>query len=148
MARFVAAIVFGYLVMLGAVIGIFAFVYPLIGADNLFHPGSYEAARGWIVLGIGVSLLAAMAGGAVCARISPRTEAPLWLAAIVLVLGGLKAIPALTKAESTRGGSRPSYVSITDAMANAQQPAWAALLNPIVGALGILMGAGPRAVRE
>ena len=148
MARFITAIVLGYLVMLVAVVGIFTVTYPLLGVDKLFEPGTYEAARGWIVLSFAIGLVAAMAGGALCARIAPGTQAPLWLAAIVLVLGGLMAIPVVMNADSNRGSVRPDYVTMSEAMTNAEQPVWVALLNPIIGALGVLIGAGPRARLE
>lgn len=144
MARFISAIVLGYLVILAAVLGLFALAYPMLGVDRLFEPGTYQAARGWIVLSFAIGIAAAMAGGALCARIAAGTDAPLWLAAIVLILGGLMAIPVLTNRDSGRGGSRPGYVTMADAMQYAEQPAWVALLNPIVGALGVLIGAGPR----
>jgi uncharacterized membrane protein YeaQ/YmgE (transglycosylase-associated protein family) len=128
--------------------GIFMAAYPLMGVDGLFEPGTYEAARGWILLSIGIGLVAAMAGGAVCARIAPATPAPLWLAAIVLVLGALMAIPVVMETDPARGGVRPANVSMSEAMAHARQPVWVALLNPILGAAGVLMGAGPRAPRR
>ena len=148
MARFMTAIVLGYVVMLVAVIGIFTAAYPMFGVDKLFEPGTYQAARGWIALSFGVGLVAAMAGGWICARIAPATQAPLWLAGIVVILGGLMAIPVVMRADAIRGGARPAYVTMANAMKHAEQPVWVALLNPIVGALGILIGAGPRTVRQ
>jgi hypothetical protein len=148
MVRFVAAIVIGYLVMLIVVVGVFAAAYPLVGIDRLFEPGTYQAARGWIVLSFAVGLVAAMTAGSLCARIAPETAAPLWLAAIVLVLGGLMAIPAVMSASTSRGGVRPPRITMSDAMAHAEQPVWVALLNPLVGAAGILMGAGPPSYRR
>ena len=148
MVRFIAAIVLGYIVMLAAVLGIFTVAYPLLGVDRLFEPGSYEAARGWIVLSFAIGLVAAMAGGSVCARIAPGTQAPLWLAAIVLVLGGLMAIPVVMSTSTARGGMRPANTTMADAMAHAEQPVWVALLNPLIGAAGVLMGAGPRRTRR
>ena len=85
-----------------------------------------------------------MTAGALCARIAPATPAPVWLAAIVIVLGGLVAIPAVMSADADRGGQRPARITMTEAMAHAQQPLWVALLNPLLGAAGILIGAGPR----
>jgi putative Mn2+ efflux pump MntP len=148
MVRFIAAIVIGYLVMLVVVIGVFSAAYPLVGIDRLFEPGSYEAAPGWIALSFGVGLVAAMTAGSLCARIAPATAAPLWLAAIVLVLGGLMAIPVIMSANTSRGGPRPPGITMADAIAHAEQPKWVALLNPLVGALGVLMGAGPRGYRS
>lgn len=148
MARFITAIALGYLVMFAAVMGIFAAAYPFVGSDTLFEPGTYVAARGWILLSFGVSLVAAMAGGIVCARIAPGAEAPIWLATVVLVLGALMAIPVVANTDSGRGGSRPAYVTMSQAIAHAEQPVWAALLNPLIGAIGVLVGAGPRTPRE
>jgi hypothetical protein len=148
MIRFIAAIVIGYLVMLVVVVGMFMAAYPLVGVDRLFEPGTYQAARGWILLSFAIGLVAAMTAGSLCARIAPATGAPLWLAAIVLVLGGLMAIPAVMSANSERGGPRPPGITMADAMAHAEQPPWVALLNPLVGAAGILIGAGPRGHRR
>jgi hypothetical protein len=148
MVRFIAAVAIGYLVMLLVVIGVFIAVSPLISVDRLFEPGSYQAARGWIALSLGISLVAAMTAGSICARIAPTTAAPLWLAAVVLVLGGLMAIPAVMGTDPARGGPRPPVITMSDAMAHAEQPLWVALLNPLVGAAGVLIGAGPRGYRR
>ena len=148
MVRFLAAIVIGYLVMLLVVVGVFTAAYPQLGVERLFEPGSYQAARGWIVLSFAIGLVAAMTAGSLCARIAPATAAPLWLAAIVLVLGGLMAIPVVMSASTSRGGVRPPHITMSDAMAHAEQPLWVALLNPLVGAAGILIGAGPPAFRR
>jgi len=148
MVRFITAIVIGYLVMLLVVIGVFAAASPLVGVDRLFEPGTYQAARGWIVLSLAISLVAAMTAGSICARIAPATAAPLWLAAVVLVLGGLMAVPVVTSTNAARGGPRPPGITMSDAMAHAEQPVWVALLNPLVGAAGVLIGAGPRGYRR
>ena len=63
MVRFITAIVLGYLVMLIVVMGIFTVAYPMVGVDRLFEPGTYEAARGWIVLNFAIGLVAAMMAG-------------------------------------------------------------------------------------
>lgn len=148
MVRFVAAIVIGYLVMLLALVCLFGLAYPLFGADFLFQPGSYHAAAGWIALSFAFGLAAAMSAGQTAMRIAPETQAPTWLAAIVLVLGGLMAVPVVMSANSTRGGKRPANVTVSDAMAHAEQPIWAAVLNPLVCAAGVLIGAGPPGRRK
>lgn len=72
------------------------------------------------IVSFAIGLVAAMAGGYVCANIAPATPAPLWLA----------------------------DTTMADAVAHAGQPVWVALLNPLVGATGVLMGAGPRRTRR
>ena len=148
MYRFVAAIVIGYLVMLFVVFGMFAVAYPLFGVELLFQPGSYQAAAGWIAMSLVVGLVAAISAGQAAMRIAPETQAPIWLSAIVLVLGLLMAVPVVMSANSTRGGKRPANVTISDVMAHAEQPLWAALLNPVVCAAGVLIGAGPPGRRK
>jgi hypothetical protein len=143
MVRFVAAIVIGYFVMLLVIVGMFALAYPLFGVDVLFEPGSYHAGAGWIIMSFIIGLVAAISAGQAATRIAPATQAPLWLAAVVLVLGGLMAVPVAMSANATRGGARPAEVSMSDAMAHAEQPLWAALLTPLVSAAGVLIGAGP-----
>ena len=148
MVRFVTAIVLGYVVMLVVVMALFSTAYPLLGVDRLFQPGTYEAAGGWIALSFLIGLLAAMTGGTVCARIAPASAAPVWLAGVVLVLGAVMAIPVITNDDPARGGVRPAGITMSDAMAHASQPIWVALLNPFVGAIGVLAGAGTRAIRR
>lgn len=148
MVRFIAAVVLGYLVMLGAVIALFMIAYPQLGADRLFQPGTYQAANGWLALSAAISLVAAMIGGTVCARIAPATAAPIWLAAIVLVMGALMAMPVVSRTDPSRGGPRPANITMAEASAHAEQPAWMVLLTPLIGAVGVLSGAGTRAIRR
>ena len=98
MVRFAAAVVLGYLLMLVVVFAVFTAAYPMLSVDRLFEPGSYQAARGWIVLTLGISLVAAMAAGALCARLAPATAAPF----------GQTIVPASESARSRRkyAGSR------------------------------------------
>ncbi len=144
MIRPAAAVILGYLTMAIAVMVAFAATYPVLGIDRLFAPGTYEAAGGWIALSFMLGLFSAAAGGWVCARIAPGTPAPQWLAAIVIVLGALLAVPVVMSPDSARGGTRPADATMSDAMTHARQPTWVALLNPLVGAAGVLLGAGLR----
>jgi len=53
----------------------------------------------------------------------------------------LIAIPVLTAPVADSPKVRSSEVGNMDVMMNADQPAWVALLNPFVGAVGTLLGA-------
>ena len=86
-----------------------------------------------------VSAIAALAGGFVCASIAASPKAPLALAVVVLVLGILSAIPALMP--SPTPAPRQGNIGNLEAMNNARQPAWVALLLPVIGAGGALAGA-------
>lgn len=61
------------------------------------------------------------------------------LAGLVIVLGLLTAIPVLM-ANDPRPNVRDASVGNMEAMMNARQPAWIALLNPLIGAVGVMLG--------
>ncbi len=63
------------------------------------------------------------------------------LIGIVIVLGVVFAIPVLTGSTDVATTARPDTVTMMEAMSNARQPTWIALLNPLLGAVGVLLGA-------
>jgi hypothetical protein len=69
------------------------------------------------------------------------------LAGIVFVLGILVAIPALRSAD-TRPNTRIGDVPNMEAMQKARTPGWVALMNPLIGAVGVIVGAGLKQARE
>jgi hypothetical protein len=71
--------------------------------------------------------------------IAKKQAGPRALAALVLLLGLLMAVPVLTGAPAT--ATRGPEVGNTEAMMNARQPVWAAIANPFIGAFGVLLGA-------
>ncbi len=117
----------------------FSLMYLILGTDDAFQPGSYDVSGGWVLGSIVLGLLAAIAGGRACTAIARKAGTPKVLALAVLVLGILMAIPVLTG-----GGEammREGEVAMMDAFSQARQPAWIALLNPFIGAIGVLIGA-------
>jgi hypothetical protein len=142
MGRIIAGIVIGYLVMFVLVFASFTAAYAALGADGAFKPGSYDVSTTWIVISFALGLIAAIAGGYVCALIAQRTKAARGLAGVVLVLGLLMAIPAFMATPSNK--PRTADVPNMEAMMGAQTPAWIALLNPFVAVVGILAGASLR----
>ncbi|CAN5740350.1 hypothetical protein BH23PLA1_BH23PLA1_39530 [soil metagenome] len=140
MGRAILSVIAGYLTMAVLVFVMFTAAYLALGADRAFRPGSYEVSGSWLVLSFVVSLGAAIAGGAVCAAIARRNAmAPKALAAIVLVLGFLSAVPTV-QARGEPLPERTAAVGNTEAMMNARMPVWVALSNPIIGVLGVIAG--------
>lgn len=144
MLRVAGSVIAGYLVMAVAIMVLFAAAYPILGIDSLFAPGTYDASIGWIALSLILGFVCAAAGGWVAARLAPGSTAPNWLAALVLVLGAVMALPVVMNTSPTGGGPRPEGASMADAMTYARQPVWVALLNPLLGGAGVLVGAGVR----
>lgn len=141
MLRIVGSVIAGYVVMAIAIMVLFAAAYPVLGLDRLFVPGTYQTSMGWILLSILLGVACAAAGGWVAARLAPGSSAPWWLAAMVMALGLLSAAAAVMSEDPARGGPRPDGAAMVDVMAHAQQPVWVALLNPLLGAAGVLAGA-------
>jgi len=143
MIRMLAGVVGGYVVMFVVVFATFTGAYALLGADGAFRPGSYEVTPAWIALSFVLGLVAAIAGGMVCVAIARRPAGPRVLAGMVLLLGLAMAIPVLLEKERP-SQARTEGVGNSEAMMRARTPAWVALLTPLVGAVGVLAGAGMR----
>lgn len=137
MGRAIGAVVLGYVVMAVVVFIFFTLAWLVLGADGAFAPGTYEVSGVWIAMSIVVGLVAAILGGFVCAVIAKSATPPKVLAAIVLVLGLAMAIPELG---GEAPAERPAEVSMSEATQNAGQPGWILLLNPLIGAVGVLVG--------
>ena len=144
--RSFGGVVLGYVMMVAFVFLSFSLAYRLLGADRAFQPGTYDVTTLWIVTSFILGLAGAILGGYVCEAISRTAKAAKVLAVLVLVLGFAFAVPVLTN--TSPAPPREGAVSNAAAMQNAKQPGWVALLNPLFGAIGVLIGAGARARRE
>ena len=94
----------------------------------------------WVVVMLLVSLVAAIVGGWLCSAVARGGFAPLILAVLVLVLGIVLVLPSVL-GEPPAVGPRTGDVGNLQAMTKAQSPHWLALLNPFIGAFGVLLGA-------
>ena len=143
MARSILAVVAGYATLALLIFVSFTLLYLVLGADRSFEPGSYDASTLWVLTSFPLGVAASVAAGYVCAALARGGRAPLVLAGVVLVLGLLFAIPVLRAADNVmpaRAGDVPNM----EAMQQARQPSWVALVNPFIGAVGVLVGAGLR----
>lgn len=144
--RDLGGVVLGYLMMVAFVVLSLSLAYRIMGSDRAFQPGVYDVTTLWIVTSFLLGLAGAILGGYVCEAISHDERAPKLLAVLVLVLGFAFAVPVLTI--SSPSPPREGAVSNAVAMQNAQHPPWVALLNPLFGAVGVLIGAGARSGRR
>jgi hypothetical protein len=141
MGKVIGSVVLGYVVMVLVVFALMSLAWVVLGANGAFQAGSWDVSSGWIAASVIVGLVAAIVGGFVCALVAKDPRGPKVLLMVVLVLGVLFAIPVLTGGGEVPTILRTDTISMLDAMQNAQQPAWVALLNPILGAIGVLIGA-------
>ena len=117
-----------------------------MGTEGAFKPESYDVTTKWTLVAVGVWFLAAILGGYTCAAIARSCRAPLVLACFVLVFSILLAIPAMMTGEQ-EVKIRDAEVSNFDAFKEAKTPAWIALLNPLIGAAGVMAGGRLRGTR-
>jgi hypothetical protein len=143
MLRSAGGVVLGYLAMAIFVFVAFSLAYAGMGANKAFGPDTYDVTGLWSVTSIVVNFVAALLGGLVCALVARGGKAPLVLAGIVLVLGIVMALPTVMNPPADLG-VRPAEVSLMEAMQKAQQPAWLSLLAPVLGAVGVVLGARGR----
>ncbi len=140
MVRAVVAVIVGYVVMAVTVFTVFTCAYLALGAEGAFKPGSYEVSGTWLVIAMAVGLFAAFDGGAVCRLIAQSERPACVLAALVLVLG--LALAGLSAASPRPDpGARAGNVGNIEAMGRARQPFWIEIVNPFLGAGGVLAGA-------
>lgn len=146
MVRAIGGVVVGYVVMALLIFLTFSVAYLGMGANRAFNPGSFDPSLFWIVISFFLGFLAALVGGYTCATIAKSKRAAQVLAGLVFVIGIIVAIPVLT-AGDTRPNVRAGYVSNMEAMQKARTPGWVALMNPLIGAVGVMVGAELRQAR-
>ncbi len=141
MGRAIASVVGGYVVMALIVFGTFTVAYLLMGADRAYQPGTYNVSLLWILVSIVLSAVAAVAGGRIAVAIAGSDVPPKILAALVLVLGLVMAYADAGRM-AAQVNVRDTPPSFMDAAQASRQPAWLLYLNPLIGAAGVLIGAG------
>jgi hypothetical protein len=137
MGKTIGSVILGYLVMVVVVFGTFSLAFLVLGTGGSFREGSYDISSLWIVVSIILGFIAAVVGGLVCLAVAREERAAHILALVVIALGIVFALPQLTGGIEDPG-PRPADMATFEAMQSARQPTWLALLNPLIGAAGIL----------
>jgi hypothetical protein len=138
MLRSIVGMVVGYAVIFLFFLAVFTGVYFTLGVERIFQPDSYEVSRLWLVLSAAISLCGSILGGYVCAAISKSKRTCEVFAGIILIILILFCIP---KMRDPTPHVRAGEISSMDAMRLTQMPIWMHLLNPVLGAAGVLLGA-------
>lgn len=139
MGRAILAVIAGYLVLLAGVFILFTGLYVALGTDGAFQPGSYEPSMLWIVASTALAFGAAIAGGFVCKAIARRQGAVTGLVVVVIALGAVALVGEIMKERTDE--VRTADVPSMEAMMKGRQPVWVSAINPLIGALGVILGA-------
>jgi hypothetical protein len=138
MLRSILGVIVGYAVLSLFFFAIFTGAYFVLGVERIFQPDSYEVSTLWLVLSAAISLCGSILGGYVCAAISRNRRTCEVFAAIVLIVLVIFCIP---KIRDPNPHVRAGDVSYMDSMRLTQMPIWMHVLNPVLGAVGVLLGA-------
>jgi len=141
MGKVIGSAIAGYVVSFIMVFVLMTVSWQIVGADGAFQPGVWEVTGLWLVLLLVSALVAGIAGGYVTVLITADPRGVKWLIGIVVVLGIVSAIPVLMGMGGDAPLPRPDDLAMFDAMQNGKQPGWVALLNPVFGVAGVLLGA-------
>jgi hypothetical protein len=131
-------VIVGYAVIFVFFFAIFTGAYFALGVERIFQPDSYEVSTLWMVLSAVLSLCGSILGGYICAAISKSKATCRVFAGIVLIILILFCIP---KMRDEGPHVRAGEVSNMDAKRLIQMPIWMHLLNPVLAAVGVLLGA-------
>ena len=139
MLRAVMGVIVGYIVMAIFITVVFTGLFLALGVERAFQPDSYEVSTLSLAISTVISLGGAILGGYVCAAIGKTMRACQALAAVVVILGLLLCLPAMKRGNgpNVRAGEVPNL----EAMRLGVTPIWAHLLAPVLGAVGVLLGA-------
>ena len=141
MVRNILGVVVGYVAIFAFIFLTFTILYLTLGENNSFEPETFDVSLLWIILSFILGLIAAILGGYICVLIAKDQKPAMVLAGFVLVLGIAMSIPALSISNEEVQEIRKANVPNMEAMQKAKQPIFLLLLNPLVGALGVLAGA-------
>jgi hypothetical protein len=138
MGRAIGSVVAGYIVIALFVFITFSVAYLILGPEGSYQPGTYAVSALWIGISVVLSFIAAVLGGWVSARMARSAMPPKVLAGIVLGLG--IAMAFMTETSDT-APVRAADPSVWEAAGQSRQPGWLLYVNPLVGVLGVLVGA-------
>ena len=137
MLRGIVGVIAGYIVMAIFITIVFLGLFLALGVERVFQPDSYEVSTLWLAITAVIGVCSGILGGYVCAAISRSMRACQVLALIVLVLGIVLCLPKMREDPHVRAGDVPTL----QVMHLAQVPPWMHVLTPILGAVGIFLGA-------
>ncbi|QQS48999.1 MAG: hypothetical protein IPM66_10425 [Acidobacteriota bacterium] len=147
MAKAIGSAVAGYIVIFILVFLLMTAAWYAVGAQGAFKQGVWDVTPMWLGLMLTAGLLAAIIGGYVTALITSDSRGWKILAGIVIVLGVIFALPVLMGSMPEAPLPRPDNLPMFEAMQNGRQPAWVAIINPVVGAIGVMIGSRLRSGR-
>ncbi len=142
MVRNILAVIIGYVGYFILVFVTFSALYLVLGPEQTFVPGKFDVTMTWVVPSVALMIVCGIAGGFVAAMVGTDSRVGMGLAITILVLGIAMTLPDMLAAPPT--GARDPNLGNWDAMLQARTPLWVLIANPVVAALGALIGSSLR----
>jgi hypothetical protein len=140
MARSIIGVIVGYVTMFILNFAVFVGLYAIVGPDQAFKPHRYLASNRWILMVVAATFVTAIFAGLICTLIAKGGKAPLALAALIIVLGWLLAVPAIMKARRNADMIRMGNVPSMEAAQKAYWPLWTPFALPVIQGIGAVIG--------
>lgn len=138
MLRSILGGIVGYIALFIFVFATFSITYLALGTERAFEPGSYQVSMLWIAISTVLGFAGAVVGGYVASLVGRGSGGVMALTVILLLMGivTIAMIMSSPAADAIRNADVPNL----EAMGKAQTPLWVAILNPIIGIIGIQIG--------
>jgi hypothetical protein len=140
MLRSILAIIASYAAMFILFMAIFFGCYFALGVERVFQPDSYEVSTLWVILTLVIAFLVTMFAGYLCAAISQSWRTCQVFALIVFLLALWQCFQGMRR-DSEGPNVRAGDVTYLEAIGHVVSPKWLHIVNPIVSAAGVLLGA-------
>jgi hypothetical protein len=140
MLRPILGVIVSYLFLFFLWLGLFLGAYALLGSERVLLEDSYEVTTLWLAVTGVITFFGAIAAGYLCAWLSKSIRACQVLAFVTFLVAIVLCIKAMRR---DAGGLhlRAGEVTNLEAMELAVSPTWMHVLNPVIGAAGVLLGA-------
>ncbi len=140
MARSIIGVIVSFVTMFILNILVFVGLYVVVGADNAFKPHRFLASNRWILMSVIATFITAIIAGLICAAIAKGGKAPLALAVVIIVVGCLGGLRAVTKARANADLIRLGNVPSREAAQKAYWPIWVPFAFPVIQGIGAVIG--------
>lgn len=142
MLRALLGVFVGFFVVIGASDGGNSVAWMVFGADILYKEGVWDVSLVWIILSIMIYIIAGLISGSVCEVVASKgTRAAILLSGVILVAGSLEAKNLKKTTDDQGQTARQVEATRFDSMKYARLPVLARFGNPLLAAIGILVGA-------
>lgn len=139
MGRSILAVVVSYIVMMVLVFGSFMSLWIGLGPNKLLEPGTFQGNMFLCIAAPSIAGLAGVLGGWLCGRMARgKMSAVVGLAVLTLVAGLTMGYFTMQKPFPT--GARDPNMTMEELMKVGREPDWVAIGNPIIGAVGVMIG--------